>query len=125
MAIVGTSLLDSYLADKYEEDYFFAQGKFCEAGWAIWRRAWLKNDINMKDYSAENTNLIKGVFKDSRLHLYYLSMINKLYYSNNPPKECWRWQWICNILLSNGYYICPTRNMMRNIGIQGGAFFRE
>jgi hypothetical protein len=113
--VAGTSYLFNEILSK--EDYFFS--KYISIwGWATWKRAWSKYDVEMSDWSEIMKN---------KLH-------NEMLYLDKPTKECflehfeksfnkeydvWGYQWVYRCLVENGYCITPYKNLISNLGIEG------
>jgi hypothetical protein len=87
-------------------------------GWASWRRAWRSYDPGIRLWNnPEIRRLLLGFFpvqvKASREKLY-----DDLY---NGKIDTWDFQWTFAKLLNSGLNVIPSRNMIRNIGDNGGV----
>lgn len=98
--------------------YYFS--KICHVwGWASWRRAWQKYDLDMRDL--EN-------FFDKQL---YRSIINykggdaywrsAFFNTRNGLIDTWDYQWVYSVWKNNGLSISPQKNLVVNIGFDRHA----
>lgn len=92
-------------------DYFYSS--YVQIwGWASWRRAWSKYDIEMKnwDYIKENLELYFPNKKERKIRLKY--------YENSLSNviNTWDYLWHLTIVINHGLAIIPKKNMIRNIG---------
>ena len=91
---------DSYYFSKYSHIW----------GWATWRRAWKKYEINISP---------KRVEKNIR----YSNVLEKLFWEtqlwcvNHNLLDTWDIQWLFSIWSNKGICITPNRNLVKNIGI--------
>lgn len=100
--------------------YIYAQCFHCW-GWATWRRAWEKMDMNMSAAPRIGTNyLIK------RLGLFRGIMMKRLFtrgYKHLSTFNSWATRWYLSILDNDALVICPGVNLAINIGLNGGTHF--
>jgi hypothetical protein len=88
-------------------------------GWASWRRAWSKYDLNMSHWPE---------IRDRRLFDQYLpkpserdrweSIFQSVY---DGDIDTWDYQWVYSIWANSGLCIAPARNLVRNIGFDTEA----
>jgi hypothetical protein len=105
---------------KVKESYFFSDC-FNAWGWATWKRAWDKYDINMKNwkkirFSFRFFNLVKGYpfhIKINSWRIYQLTYNNKI--------DTWDYQWIFSCIYNNEICIIPKKNLITNIGFKSNA----
>ena len=99
-----------------QESYFFSR-YFSIWGWATWKRAWNKYDIDMSEWPKfKKTNQINAYYEDlgMRRHLdriFDMAANNKL--------DTWDIQWFYSCLFNSGLSINPAANLVTNIGIDG------
>lgn len=95
-----------------QDSYYFTQYPHIW-GWASWRRAWLKYDVDIQQMDKFNLQKLPNMFssKKQRIHLkkhLYLTRIGKL--------NTWDYQWTYSILNNGGVAISPTKNLVVNLG---------
>jgi hypothetical protein len=94
-------------------------------GWASWRRAWDKMDMNMTQwpqYKYRLFNLIKNFgFIQACYRLYHWHQAYKEFIPNS-----WAIRWFFSVLVNNGLCISPSVNLSLNTGITiGGTHYEE
>lgn len=84
-------------------------------GWATWRRAWAKYDINMTHWP---------VIRDRKLFDYYFRKRSERFFWNSVFQaayegkvDTWDFQWFYSIWANSGLCIAPARNLVQNIGL--------
>ena len=100
--------------------YVYAQCYHCW-GWATWRRAWKKMDMQMKAApKLSRWYLVKrlGIFRGLMMKYYFMKAYNSL-----PNFNSWATRWYLSILANDGLVICPGVNLAVNIGMDGGAHY--
>jgi len=103
-----------------KESYFFTPC-FNAWGWATWRRAWKKYDVEMKDwkifrFSIDFFNIVRNYSLIEKLkswRLYQLTYSKKI--------NTWDYQWIFMCLRNKGLCIIPQKNMITNLGFKIGT----
>ncbi len=105
----------NYLGDDYspEEDYYFSVLNDIW-GWATWRRAWSKFDLNMPGYEEFKTSGGVNKYLQDRDMADWLTM----YFDDakNPEASVWSSQWAYAIAKNNALTIVPSKNLVDNIG---------
>jgi len=99
--------------DLYEgQNYFFS--KYPSTwGWATWKRAWKKFDINMSIWpKVRDTNWLKDILENEIYVGYWRRTFNKMYNNLNT----WDYAWTFCCWLHGGVSIRPTINMITNMG---------
>lgn len=83
-------------------------------GWATWRRAWQLYDIEMRDLCAylKNGRIIE-ISSNKDIQFYWSSNFIKTYYGEI---DTWDYQWVFSIFKNQGLCLCPTSNLVQNIG---------
>jgi hypothetical protein len=101
--------LDSYYFSRYPHVW----------GWATWRRAWAKYDINMTHWPE---------IRDRKLFEQYLPVESERDDWESAFKgvyegsiDTWDYQWVYSIWSNSGLSIAPARNLVRNIGFHAEA----
>jgi hypothetical protein len=112
MQINGTNLLQGKRIVK-DSSYYFSN--FCHPwGWATWKRAWLRNDIEMKDFPEyPKEKLLQALSYDPLVMNYWYSHLSQAY---KAKTKSWDYQWFFAFWKNNGIAITPARNMVTNIG---------
>ena len=114
MMISGTNYLFSKVT--ISESYFFSK-LYAIWGWATWRRAWMKYDIDMNSWPEfKNNKQITRIFDDEKIIEYYTNMFQTAY---NNKINTWDIQWVYSIIFNNGLSIVPGKNLISNIGNTG------
>ncbi|MFC5413008.1 nucleotide-diphospho-sugar transferase [Larkinella bovis] len=93
--------------------YFYS--KMCHIwGWASWRRAWQKYDVEMATYPTfREFNLINTLFADPKVQEYWQDAFDGVYTGHI---DTWDYQWCYAIWVNYGLCICPNQNLISNIG---------
>jgi len=93
--------------------YYFS--KICHVwGWASWRRAWQKYDINMsglEEFFSQKLYLSVLNYKDS-LQYWQPSFLR----TKEGLIDTWDYQWVFSVWKNNGMSITPNVNLISNIG---------
>ena len=108
----------NYLLDKLDikDSYFFSR-YFAIWGWATWRRAWEKYDINMQEWKRfKKEKLLKSYYSQGFMQR-HLEYSFDLAYSKRI--NTWDIQWFYTCLFNNGLSIVPKVNLISNIGTIG------
>lgn len=88
-------------------------------GWATWRRAWQKYNLEINDLDTFITeNKIKNYYSDSKLVHHWL---NKFKLIADKKIDTWDYQWTYTIMQNNGISIVPNKNLVSNIGFGENA----
>ncbi len=88
-------------------------------GWATWRRAWKKYDVNLTSYSEQECiEIINSQFDLEYERNYWKNVFKKLKEGNIGT---WDYQWTYTIWKQKGYSILPNYNLISNIGIGEGG----
>jgi hypothetical protein len=112
MSISGTNHFDNDLP--YKESYHFS-GNFHCWGWASWRRAWSKYDIDLKAWPAfrKSYGLAKLPHSNILFVRYWTRIFDLL---EKGIIDTWDYQMILTVWRNAGLCISPARNMISNIG---------
>jgi hypothetical protein len=95
---------DSYYFSRYVHGW----------GWATWRRAWTKYDLDMTHWPViRDRNLFDQYFPKMIERYYWKSIFQHVYDGNI---DSWGYRWVYSIWANSGLSIAPARNLVRNIG---------
>jgi len=115
MMISGTNYyLD--IRDSINKDYFFSR-HFTIWGWATWKRAWAKYDINMSSWN-------NGITASSLLYLNRNKYIIKHFVNTfkliiENKMDTWDVQWVYTCLINYGLCLTASKNLISNVGVDG------
>ena len=98
-------------------DYFFSHF-YHIWGWATWKKAWEKFDIEISDWPKyrEGDFLEKKFPTSLENRIFIKQMFDQIY---GKKASVWGVQWTYACLINNGYAILPTHNLISNIGYTG------
>lgn len=88
-------------------------------GWASWRRAWQKYDVNMQglgEFIAMDSK--QTPFKSNAERIYWLQTFKRV---QSGEIDTWDYQWAYALLKSKGKAITPQTNLVTNIGFGSEA----
>lgn len=116
MNISGSNFQRGWRRDKYS--YYFSKQPHIW-GFATWKRAWDKYDLNTKLYPELKA---KGYFRDT----YEIAAERKIITRNLDSTfynkfNTWDYQWVFALLINNGLSIIPNENLIQNIGMDSSA----
>jgi len=98
---------------KNEHDYYFSKYSHIW-GWATWRRAWQKYDVNLANWpEIKENDRLKSVFNNKKDIYYWSSIFNDVY---NGKIDTWDYQWSYTCFMSNYLSVMPAKNLISNIG---------
>ena len=98
--------------------YFFSRSPHVW-GWATWKRAWEKYDVEMEDltdYIASKK--IYALFEKRKVAEFWISLFKHMKKKNI---DTWDAQWTYAIMKSEGLAINPNKNLVKNIGNNNNA----
>ncbi len=88
-------------------------------GWATWRRAWEKYDLDISDYPKfVSEKKINHYFEKETVKKYWLSKFESVY---KKEVDTWDYQWTYTIYKNKGLAIIPNENLVNNIGFGENA----
>lgn len=102
--------------------YAYAQCYHCW-GWATWRRAWEKMDMDMSSIEKLTVPYLVrrlGMFRGIMMYHYFQEGYKKI-----ESFSSWATRWFMSILAEDGLVIVPGVNLAINIGMDGGAHYRK
>lgn len=113
---VGSISGDNFISStwKPKESYYFSRFSHIW-GWATWRRAWSKYDVNMADWSKPGTSLVDCIaFKGNRRAANYWGKLFDKVKDNQIDTWDYQWAYAC---FKNDWLCClPSTNLVSNIG---------
>jgi len=110
MSITGSNPLGIFNID---EDYLFSKYSYCW-GWASWKRAWKKNDPDLKKYIE--------LKKKKDLKKYYPNFLERIMRQKKAKDvienkiNSWAIPWSFSHQLNNSLAIVPRISLVKNIG---------
>lgn len=112
-SIEGTNVCGEWKSN--ENSYHFS--KYAALwGWATWKRAWSKIDLNFKSYQ-ENKKKLRSKLSFSQYKTFDI-IFRK---TKNHEINSWGYAWIYSILINDGLTVVPSRNLIKNIGFGENA----
>lgn len=98
--------------------YFYS--KICHVwGWASWRRAWEKYDIDMHGLDVFfDDGLYKSVITNPESYRYFKDELSA---ARDGRIDTWDYAWVFSIWKHNGLCIYPNTNLITNIGFDAQA----
>ncbi|MBL0742214.1 nucleotide-diphospho-sugar transferase [Chryseolinea lacunae] len=116
MQVSGTNLLEKW--NEGASDYFFSYyGAIW--GWATWKRAWKRYDVEMKLWNHPDTKQrIADILVDKRQVNTRLQICDLVY---DNKIDTWDYQWTFCKLVNSGLSLNPAVNLVSNIGFTQDA----
>jgi hypothetical protein len=115
MHISGTTFVPREEVSHPEDSYHFSRCVHVW-GWATWKKAWQRYDIEMSDVAGLQKK--KDLFS-KQAYLDYWTAFFK--YMKKKQVDTWDAQWQYSALYANGFAITPTANLIENIGFDQNA----
>lgn len=99
-------------------DYFFSRF-YTIWGWATWKRAWDKFDINITNWpKLKKENFLEKIFPHNlENRLFTERMFDNIH--GNEKSSVWGLQWVYACMTNNAFVILPKHNLISNIGLSG------
>ncbi len=92
-------------------------------GWATWKRAWDKYDIEMKELDIFiHTKKTLKAFKNKQVANYWNSLFK---YIKEREVNTWDAQWSFSVMNNSGLVITPNVNLVKNIGFSTNSTHTE
>lgn len=118
MHISGSTFIDPEIHTDTMNSYYFSNIPLIW-GWASWRRAWNKYDIEMNDIESLKKYLSdKNIFSSKSFRYFWITLFRHIKKNNI---DTWDGQWVYSILKSDGICITPSHNLIKNIGFDSDA----
>lgn len=102
-----------------EDSYYFSRFPHIW-GWATWRRAWEKYDVDMTLWPEIRERELFDQYFLKRSERYHWEGIFE-YIVFRGRVETWAWRWFYSIWANSGLCATPSRNLVQNIGVHSGA----
>lgn len=104
----------NFFWNRISTDYSYLVSKYGNIwGWATWRRAWERYDVDINDWPLVRRHLNRNGFYDRReisLRKWQIETIK------SGQLDTWDYQWILTKMLQTGFSIVPKVNLVKNIG---------
>lgn len=112
MSISGLNLIQNQFLD-LPTSYLFSKFVFYW-GWATWRSAWQKMDVDMKRFPEfVEKNYISRLLADKEAQQY---LQQKFHETHTKQNDSWAYAWFYSCILNNGLSIVPKNNLIENLG---------
>jgi hypothetical protein len=111
---------NNYLFGRTEtvDSYYFSRYPQCW-GWATWRRAWAKYDLEMKQWpEIRDRKLFDQYFPKMMERQYWKAIFQHVY---DGHVDSWGYRWVYSVWANSGLSVAPARNLVRNIGFSADA----
>ncbi len=96
-----------------EGSYYFSKYNHVW-GWATWKRAWLKFDLNISFWTKwKHSNDWKLFLPDRTERRYWEKIFEDMYFNKI---DTWDYAWTACVWYNNGITITPNYNLVSNIG---------
>ena len=118
MSVAGVNMAESI---RVHGDYYFSRYPLMW-GWATWKRAWMKYDPNLSEWKFLKEqrwllNMDIGGFGFEKVWSKTFDLTQSL----GAKATWWDYQWIYTCWVNNGYTVCPSVNLIQNLGIGSNA----
>jgi hypothetical protein len=112
MSIGGLNLIQDQTKD-IPTSYLFSKFVFY-SGWATWRRAWQKMDVDMQRFPEfVEQNYISRLLKDKDAQKYFLQ---KFHETHTKQNDSWAYAWFYSCVLHHGLAVVPKNNLVQHEG---------
>jgi hypothetical protein len=116
MMISGNNHLFGHAATA--DSYYFSRYPHVW-GWATWKRAWAKYDVDMTQWpDIRDRKLFDQYFPKMRERYHWEGIFQMVY---NGKVDTWAWRWFYSMWANSGLCATPTRNLVENIGFTADA----
>jgi len=102
------SCTDSYYFSRYTHIW----------GWATWRRAWAKYDVDMKDWRDAQKRRAVLLRSPWWMRSYWTNIYDAV---DNGRIHTWDYQWLFASVLHDGLAVVPFENLVAHIGVGEGS----
>ncbi|ELX4188077.1 hypothetical protein QJ358_001476 [Vibrio vulnificus] len=82
-------------------------------GWATWKRAWIKNEIEMDSWKQEGKGVISNIFFDVKTKKYWEYYFERAFQNRI---DAWDYQWLYSCWKHKMLAILPKESLVENIG---------
>jgi hypothetical protein len=87
-------------------------------GWATWKRAWVKNEIEMDSWKQEGEGVIAKIFSDIKSKKYWEYYFERAFQNKI---DAWDYQWLYSCWKHDMLAILPKESLVENIGFGDNA----
>ena len=116
MAISGANF--QFGRKRGNDSYYFSHYSIIW-GWATWRRAWEKYDLNMSQWpEIKESPWLDEIFPDKSVRKYWMNAFDGVF---NGTIDTWDYQFEFACLLNKGLCVIPNINLVSNIGFGADA----
>ena len=114
--IAGNNVLPRAFPQSFS--YYFSRYPQCW-GWATWRRAWARFDINMTRWrELDESKWLSRQFADPEVAKYWTRIFRAAY---RRAIDTWSFRWFLTSWLHELLAVTPRTNLVENIGFGAGA----
>ncbi len=114
--IGGTNFQDGKI--RGDGSYYFSKHAHVW-GWATWKRAWQKYDVNLSGFPEfVNQNAIQNFYQNKQMQKFFLKDFEIVF---RQKKDTWDFQWVYNLVINNGLSVIPNKNLVSNLGFNQEA----
>lgn len=106
----------NYIGFKNHSNNYFFSKHYIIWGWATWKDAWSKYDVEMKDW---NKQTIKNKIQKYNTKAEFKFLNERFTQFQNEYKDTWDIQWYFTCTKNNWLTMTPETNLVTNIGIKG------
>ncbi len=118
MHLNGTNIIQDHpLLQDYPHSYFFVPHSLPSWGWATWRRAWQKFNLQQDTWERYKKQLF---IKFKQPHFQQWTAVFRFHRDVYP---LWDVQWCLDIWRNQGLVVVPRSNLVSNIGYDENATF--
>lgn len=112
--IGGTNLFEKVISPT---SYYFSIHPACW-GWATWRRAWEKYDVEIREWPDKGQEVLQKMFSSPSSQKYWTKQIGE---TLRGAIDTWDYQWIYACWKYDMLCAIPTVNLVENIGFDTRA----
>lgn len=101
---------------KLSESFYFSK-YIIVWGWATWRNKWALYQDNLEAWKeVRKSSWLFDIYKNKNIASYYTEIFDKM---SEGMVDTWDSNWTYSLLRSDQIVICPTKNLVSNIGFVG------
>lgn len=116
MHISGVNFQDG--VNRGDGSYYFSRHAHVW-GWATWKKAWKKYDVNIIDFrEAVKQNIGESFYPDKKMRTIFFRDFERVFLNK---KDTWDHQWVYTIMTNNGLSVIPNKNLVSNLGFDKNA----
>lgn len=115
--LIGLICATNFSKAKIDESYSFSYFNHIW-GWASWRRAWKKNNLEMTEWPKDRKEVVYNIFKEFKSTKFWNYHFDKAYANKI---DAWDYQWLYSCWANNMMAILPNKSLAVNIGFGSEA----